>query len=138
MVGDTSHLKWHWDSYFFFLYDHVVVSFKILIFLSLLVVVVNRLTSWRCHHDGLSLGLHCSVDVAKYSVAHHVHHRVHTACKLLWHRLHHRLLHHWLLRHHNLLGLKHVYELWVVEVIHQIVQLHLTQALGLQEVLDLV
>ena len=113
MVIDTSHLKWYWESYFS--YDHVVVSFKILIFLSLLVVVVNRLTSWRCHHDGLSLGLHRSVDVAKYSVAHHVHHRVHAACKLLWHRLRH----HWLLRHHRLLHrLEHIHVLWVIEVFH--------------------
>ena len=93
------------------------------------------MTSWRCHHDGLPLGLHRSVDVAKYTVAHHVHHRVHAACKLLWHRL----LHHWLLRHHRLLHpLQHVYVLWVIEVVHEVVQLHLRQALGLQEILDLV
>ena len=83
----------------------------------------------------MSLGLHCSVDVAKYTVAHHVHHRIHAACELLWHWL----LHHWLLlRHHHLLHLQHVHVLWVIEVVHQVVQLHLGQALGLQEVLDLV
>ena len=116
---------------FFSLYDQVVISvFSDCRSLARLIVVVNRLAAWRCHHDGLSLRLHCCVDVAEHLVAHHVHHRVDAAGKLLRRRL--------LLHHKGLLLLQNVDILRVIEVFDQVVHLHLGQALRLQEVLALV
>jgi len=100
-----------------------------------LVVVVDLLASWCCHHNWLSLHLHGRVDLAKHLVAHHVHHGVDATGELL----RHLLLRHdtaWLLHHRH--GLQHVHILRVLQVVNQIVQLHLGQTLGLQEVLALV
>ena len=97
-----------------------------------LVVVVDLLTLWWPHHNWLSaLHLHGRVDLAEHLVAHHVHHGVDTARVLLLHG-------HLLRLHHHGLGFEHVHVLRVVQVVDQVVELHLGQALGLEEVLALV
>ena len=96
---------------------------------SLLVVVIDWLAGGRCHHHRLaSLSLHLLIDLTEHLITHHVHHRV---GELLL------LLHHWRLLHHHL-GLEHVDVLWVLQVIDQVVQLHLGKTLLLDKVLTLI
>ena len=100
-----------------------------------LVVVLDLLATGRRHHlltaHGLLLLLHSS-HLAKHLVSNHVHHGVDTLIVLLRHHTISQIGGDRLVDRRH--GLENVDVLWVLDVVNQVVELHLTYATGLQEV----